>query len=288
MRNASLLALGLLCACAAGNEAATVDVDHVMDDGDQGDGDGDGDGDDDGDGDGDGDGEGDGDGDGDGDDCGNTLHAIIRDFDTDHPDFENDEFQSNNWNDVATPGLVESELGADQKPVYASEAETLQTSGPDEFSQWYQDVDGVNEHFEIDIELKPDPANGNLYTYDNQFFFPIDGMGFGNEGLDANGEMRNFWFTTEIHTKFEYRGGEVFTFNGDDDLWLFINGKLAIDLGGLHPKLLSTVNLDDQAAVLGITKGKRYTMDIFHAERHTDASTFHVETSIGCIIPVIL
>jgi fibro-slime domain-containing protein len=104
-------------------------------------------------------------------------------------------------------------------------------------------------------------------------------MGFGHEGF-----AHNFHFTTEIHTRFEYQGGETFTFTGDDDLWLFINGRLAIDLGGLHPSLSATVDLDAQAATLGITPGHEYAMDIFHAERHTDASNFRIETTIECIV----
>jgi fibro-slime domain-containing protein len=106
--------------------------------------------------------------------------------------------------------------------------------------------------------------------------------------MASDGQQHNFFFTTEIHTKFEYKGGEVFTFIGDDDLWLFINDKLAIDLGGLHPAKTGTVNLDAKAAELGITKGQTYHMDIFHAERHTTDSNFRIETTIGCLIPVIL
>jgi fibro-slime domain-containing protein len=104
-------------------------------------------------------------------------------------------------------------------------------------------------------------------------------MGFGEEG-----QPHNFHFTTEIHTRFTYRGGERFTFTGDDDLWLFINDRLAIDLGGLHPQLSATVDLDASAAALGLEAGETYPMDIFHAERHTDASNFHVETTIDCFV----
>ena len=75
------------------------------------------------------------------------------------------------------------------------------------------------------------------------------------------------------------------TFIGDDDLWMFINGKLAIDLGGLHPPDTQTVNLDAEAANLGIVKGQVYPMDIFHAERHSTGSNFRIDTTIGCFVP---
>jgi fibro-slime domain-containing protein len=40
-----------------------------------------------------------------------------------------------------------------------------------------------------------------------------------------------------------------------------------------------TLDLDASAAMLGISKGGIYKMDLFHAERHTNASNFQVQTN---------
>ena len=204
--------------------------------------------------------------------CGNLLDATIRDFKVEHPDFE--KYSGN----VAYKGLVKVDLGGDQKPVYAAPGPTPQTSGPDNFKQWYNDVPGVNQA--INVQLMLTEIMPGIFQYKSDAFFPVDNQGFGNEGFG-----HNFAFTTEIHTQFIYNGGEVFTFIGDDDLWMFINNKLAIDLGGLHPPDTQTVNLDAEAANLGIVKGQVYPMDIFHAERHSTGSNFRIDTTIGCFVP---
>jgi fibro-slime domain-containing protein len=209
---------------------------------------------------------------GDGGDVGcNALPVRIRDFRITHPDFQR--FTSN----AVTPGLVEATLGQDGTPTYAHPGGTVCTTGPDEFADWYHDVAGVNQPIDQTLELL-ETAPGT-YVFDSAAFFPIDGQGFGAEGL-----AHNYSFTTEIHTTFHYQGGETFTFRGDDDLWLFINNQLAIDLGGLHEPATASVDLDAQAAVLGITPGGAYAMDIFQAERHTDASNFRIETTIACFV----
>jgi len=109
---------------------------------------------------------------------------------------------------------------------------------------------------------------------------PLDGLGWGN----TPGQTHNFHFTSEIHGTFTYRGGEIFQFTGDDDVFVFVNGKLALDLGGVHGPESQTIDFDASAAQLGIAIGSKYRLDVFHAERHLVQSTFRMVTTIDCFI----
>ena len=202
-----------------------------------------------------------------GENCESTLKGIVRDFPVSHPDFE--DFLGED------KGIVETLLGMDGKPVYAGKPTTPTTTGKENFDQWFRDVPGVNIPIPHDITLVP--VGGGVYTFDSSAFFPIDGQGFGDEG-----NVHNYHFTLELRTQFKYKGGEVFTFTGDDDLFTFINGRLAINLGGVHGAQTQTVDLDAMAAELGISVGKTYPLDFFFAERHTSESNFRIDTTIAC------
>lgn len=201
-----------------------------------------------------------------------SLEVTVRDFLDSHPDFEVPPSMQD-WLDL---GVVGFELGADEKPVYAGAPSTPSTTGAAEFAQWYRDVPGINLTTTIELELTELAARPGVYAYHGRDFFPIDGELFGNQG-----RPHNYHFTVEVRSRFRYVGGEQFTFEGDDDLWVFINRRLAIDLGGVHRSQSDTVHLDLRAAELGLTLGGIYDLHLFFAERHTVDSNFSIETTIA-------
>jgi len=234
-------------------------------------------------------------------DCGKTLDVIYRDFSEAHPDFEGP-FAG----DVVRRGLVQGTLGPDHKPVFLSSVggpplkgspteidPTWTTTQPviqsaATFAQWYNTTPNVNIELPKTLKLEETTPGSGLWGFDSSAFFPLgptEGFGITPKGNDLG---MNFLFTTEIHVLFTYTTAQKFTFRGDDDMWIFVNGRLALDLGSMHGPEEGTIDFDAQAMALGISPGVSYPMDVFHAERHMRGSNFKITTNIACFTPSVV
>ena len=157
----------------------------------------------------------------------------------------------------------------------------------------------------------------------NPCFFPVDNDNFSTERnyaqippyydaskswpkqVDDAGNviMHNFSFTSEVRYWFKFDKSKTYTldFTGDDDVWVFVNGKLAVDLGGIHSPVNGTIvigsngngtttvtSFDTQGvattpttspANLGLQDGTVYQIAVFQAERQTTGSSYKLTLS---------
>ena len=194
-----------------------------------------------------------------------------------------------------------------------------ETTGKDRFDEWYHDVPGVNKRIGLSLTFLEDrnPSFGESEGYFNGMptrnrssvvtlydsndprfynntrgFFPLDAFTVENGGASPDPlEFQTVWpktshrdehkfsFTTEFHSVFTYLGGEIFKFSGDDDVYVFINVFLELDLGGRHRQLDGFIYLDS-LFYSTLVVNQTYSIDLFHAERQRPNSNFAITSTL--------
>lgn len=144
-------------------------------------------------------------------------------------------------------------------------------------------------------DVRYDRESGTIYNGtnggDESGFYPLEDLGYEQPGLltatsKVNNGAKNGSFTLRGESQFVYNKDSnlYFTFTGDDDVYMYINGILALDLGGAHGRNSKTVNLNDlDATKYGLKEGQVATFTFFYMERCSDASTFGIETNMELV-----
>ncbi|EGG24552.1 PA14 domain-containing protein [Cavenderia fasciculata] len=218
-----------------------------------------------------------------------TLPFTVAIFDQ-HPSL-NGNFQPPDGS--VTTGLVVSNLNPITKvpELVTLEDTTKNYDGrmlkPSLFKYFFS-PDATNIFLNVTLPLTKESSSG-FYEYFNDFFFPIDGKGW-----DAYANMtkyyqgHNFHFCLKMNTYFKYKLTNPpmqFNFRGDDDVWVFINNKLALDLGGLHSYEDGSIIFDSTTSNnLGLVDNKIYSFDFYYCERKTEGShmRFQINFPLDC------
>ncbi len=193
------------------------------------------------------------------------------------------QYKDRSGNQIMPPRPHVASRSGDQ-PGRTSTSSIGASTTAEAFAQWFRDVPTMNLSMPLELTLERQEGS-DLYVFDDRTasmfygqggFFPVNGELFGNSA----GESRNYHFTFEMDTTFVYKSGsgQQFTFRGDDDVWVFIDGKCVIDIGGVHGAVSQTIDLD---RLEWLEDGAEYSLKFFFAERHRTQSNFRIETTLA-------
>ena len=185
-------------------------------------------------------------------------------------------------------GLVEYDLGEDHLPVFKA-GELLSNRGLSDSGRWFTAVDGKSASYIGAIKMEY-VAAGAVFSFTRDEFYPLDEADFSKDDI-VNRDGHNHLFTMGFAVPFTVlaSGEESFEMEADDDTFVFVGDKLAIDMGGIHDTAIGRLVIQDNGEVyaasgneelaftgIRLTKGDGSIVRIFHADRDEDESVFNM------------
>ena len=105
-----------------------------------------------------------------------------------------------------------------------------------------------------------------------------------NFPVSDDGKNHNWFFGMNFALNFnltaDYEGPLEYYFFGDDDLWVFLDGKLVCDIGGVHSSIGEYVNLRDY---LPNGSSGQHTLSFFYTERGASGSTCYMSFTLPSV-----
>ena len=185
-------------------------------------------------------------------------------------------------------GMVDSLLSPEGYPQLG---ENLCSNG--DIEQWWNPDNpaggfaGVKDTV-LDFAFK----GGSVYLYATHAmgFFPMGGCDEGtgnNTGTECKGQ-KNYAFGLHLHHEFTYAREaareQTFNFSGDDDVFVFLNGHLVLDIGGIHQPQSDAFNFFAAGEEIGLKDGDDAYIDFFIAERSPSGSQAVISLSLPCMV----
>jgi fibro-slime domain-containing protein len=202
-----------------------------------------------------------------------TPHILLlcRDFSRFHPDMS---FLPGG----IEKGMVDAQLNATTRKPAWNKKKSRTFNGKKSFDTWFRNgpwnvaKKAIKlEGFSIGSSSSSKENVPKEYVYGGERFFPFD-----DDRNKAEG-THNFYFTCEHHGSFVYeeKANQRITFKADDDLWVFVNDKLAVDVGGIHDTETRILDLNE----LGLINGQTHSIDFFFAQRRPLKSALEIRTN---------